>query len=284
MAHSPPPSSGPPSVGPPSVGPPPAGKKPVTGHTRTFVLAVDRAVYWFSKHWLAVLNSMAAIYVGLPILAPMLMAVGATRPGQMIYTLYRPLCHQKASASLFLFGEQYAYPREMAGTDLRSIDAYLDQLPGYSDVPLENWLAFSAADSRFTGNSVMGYKIALCIRDIGIYGFVLVGGLLYGLLARRRKISPLPFWLFLIIGMGPIGLDGFSQLFGYLATPLDGSAPVGLAALIARIFPLRESTPFLRFFTGAWFGLMTIWLLYPHLQQAMTEMEQMLEAKLSRVK
>jgi hypothetical protein len=93
MAHSPPPSSGPPSVGPPSVGPPsvgppPAGKKPVTGHTRTFVLAVDRAVYWFSKHWLAVLNSMAAIYVGLPILAPVLMAVGATRPGQMIYTLY----------------------------------------------------------------------------------------------------------------------------------------------------------------------------------------------------
>jgi uncharacterized membrane protein len=53
---------------------------------------------------------------------------------------------------------------------------------------------------------------------------------------------------------------------------------------MCQFFPLRESTPYLRFFTGVWFGLMTVWLLYPHLQQAMTEMEQMLEAKLSRVK
>jgi uncharacterized membrane protein len=259
---------------------PPSSKKPVTGHTRTFVLAVDRAIYRFSQHWLAVLNIVVAIYVGLPILAPVLMANGATRAGQAIYTLYRPMCHQQASRSLFLFGEQIAYPREIADTNLRAIDTYLDQLPGYTDVPLENWLAFSMADGRFTGNSVMGYKMALCARDIGIYGFILIGGLLYGLLAWRWKISPLSFWLFAIVGMGPIGLDGFSQLFGYLATPLDGSAPTGLAAAMAHVFPLRESTPLLRFVTGAWFGLMTVWLLYPRLHNAMADTKQMLATKL----
>jgi uncharacterized membrane protein len=261
--------------------PPPSGKQPVTGRTRTFVLAVDRSVYRFSQHWLAVLNTMVAIYIGLPILAPVLMANGATRAGQAIYTLYRPMCHQKASRSLFLFGEQLAYPRETADTSLRSIDAYLIEL-GYTDVPLDNWLAFNAFDSRFTGNSLIGYKMALCARDMGLYSFVLIGGLLYGLLRRWRQIPPLPFWLFLVIGLGPIGWDAISQLIGYLATPLDGSDPTGLAAQIARIFPLRESPPFLRFFTGAWFGLTVVWLFYPRIQPAMAEMAQTLEAKLSQ--
>jgi uncharacterized membrane protein len=258
-------------------------RKPVTGHTRTIVLAVNRAVYWFSKHWLAALNLIAAIYVGLPILAPVLMANGATRAGEMIYTIYRPMCHQKASRSLFIYGEQIAYPREIADTELRSIDDYLDQLPAFADVPLENWLAFSAADSRFLGNAVMGFKMALCARDIGIYGFVLLGGLLFGLIRWWRQDVPLlPFWLFVLIGVVPIGLDGFSQLFGYLAMPLDGSAPTGLAAQLARIFPLRESTPFLRFMTGGWFGLTAVWLLYPHIQYAMRDMEQQLGPKLAR--
>lgn len=258
-------------------------KKPVTGRTRTFVLAVDRAVYWLSKHWLATLNVIAAIYVGLPILAPVLMASGASRAGELIYTIYRPMCHQKASRSLFLYGEQPAYPREIADTDLRSIDAYLDQLPAYSDVPLENWLAFDLADGRFTGNAVMGFKMALCARDIGLYGFILIGGLFFGLLGPwRKRVPPLPFWLFLLIGVLPIGLDGFSQLFGYLATPLDGGEASGLLALLAQLFPLRESTPQLRLATGAWFGLMVVWLLYPRLQQAMGEMAQTLGPKLAQ--
>jgi uncharacterized membrane protein len=262
--------------------PPSSGKQPVTGRQRTVVLAVDRAVYWFSKHWLAVFNTLAALYVGLPILAPILMANGATRAGQAIYLIYSPMCHQMASRSLFLFGDQYAYPREIAGTEMRPIEAYLDQIPEFAGMAPENWVAFTLAARRFLGNEEMGYKMALCARDIGIYGFVLIGGLLYGLLRRRVRIKPLPFLAFVVIGMGPIGLDGFSQLFSYWATPPDGSAPGALAEMVLRLFPLRESTPFLRTFTGAWFGLMLVWLAYPHVEEGMSETEQGLAEKLRR--
>lgn len=262
--------------------PPPSGKKPVSGRQRTIVLGVDKAVYWFSRHWLAVFNTLAALYVGLPILAPMLMAAGATRPAQAIYTLYSPMCHQMASRSLFLLGEQYAYPRAIAGSDLRPIDDYLDGLPEFANVSAENWIAFTLAARQFLGNEEMGYKMALCARDIGIYGFVLLGGLLYGLLRRRMNVKALPFIAFVIIGMGPIGLDGFSQLFGYWATPTDGSAPGAIGELILRVFPLRESTPFLRTFTGAWFGLTLVWLAYPHVEEGMKDTARDLEAKLRR--
>jgi uncharacterized membrane protein len=88
---------------------------------------------------------------------------------------------------------------------------------------------------------------------------------------------------FIIIGMGPIGLDGFSQLFGYWATPVDGSAASGIAEFVQRIFPVRESTPLLRTLTGAWFGLCLVWLAYPNIEAGMKQTRAELEEKLKRV-
>lgn len=261
--------------------PPP--KKVVTGRTRDFVIGADKLIYKFSKHWLAVLNTIIAIYVALPILAPVLMNVGATGPARVIYTMYSPMCHQMASRSFFLFGEQAAYPRALAGTDLNPLESYTPTLPEFSGVEEGNWAAFFVAAREFLGNEQMGYKMALCERDIAIYGFVLIGGLLYGLVRRFRVVRPLPFILFLIIGMGPIAWDGFSQLFSYYATPLGGGEPAGVQAFLSSIFPLRESTPFLRTFTGALFGFMLVWLAYPHLDVNMGRTEADLEAKLRRI-
>jgi hypothetical protein len=50
------------------------------------------------------------IYVGLPFLAPTLMKVGAETPANIIYRVYKPLCHQFGFRSFFLFGEQPFYP------------------------------------------------------------------------------------------------------------------------------------------------------------------------------
>ncbi len=83
--------------------------------------------------------------------------------------------------------------------------------------------------------------------------------------------------------MGPIALDGFSQLFGYYATPLGGGEAVGVQAFLGSIFPLRESTPFLRAFTGALFGFTLVWLAYPHLDYSMGRTEDDLERKLTRI-
>jgi uncharacterized membrane protein len=258
-------------------------RTPVTGRQRSIVIGIDRSVYWLSKHWLAVFNTIAILYVGLPILAPALMNAGLETPARIIYRVYSPLCHQMTQRSFFLFGDQYAYPREIAGTDLVPIEAYIDDIPEFNNVEPDNWPAFFTAARRFLGNEQLGYKIALCQRDIGIYLFVLVGGLLYGMLRNRINIKPMPILLFIVIGLGPIALDGFSQLFSYWSTPLDGSTPTGIAATMQSVLPLRESTPLLRAFTGAWFGLALVWLAYPHVNESMKDTESQLGAKLSRI-
>jgi hypothetical protein len=46
---------------------------------------------------------------------------------------------------------------------------------------------------------------------------------------------------------------------------------------------LRESSPFLRTFTGALFGFMLAWLTYPHVEGGMKGTERDLERKLRRI-
>ena len=126
------------------------------------------------------------------------------------------------------------------------------------------------AARRFIGNPQVGYKVAFCERDVAIYAAMLLFGLLYA--ASGRRIPPLPWYLWLLIGIGPIGLDGFSQLISQI--PLDA---------IQRVLPYRESTPFLRTLTGGLFGLMTAWFVYPMLEQAMSETRALLERKQARL-
>ena len=239
-------------------------------------IRIDKMVYWVSRHWLALLNTIVAIYIGLPILAPILMSMGATRPAQMVYTIYSPLCHQMASRSFFIGGEQYAYPRELAGTDLVPIEAYMDGIPEFAAASPDpaQWATFLLPARRFLGNATLGYKMALCERDMAIYGFVLLGGLLFGLLRRFRTVKPLPVWAFILFGLGPIALDGFSQLLSQYGTALP---PL---SFLNAVFPLRESSPFLRTFTGAMFGFMLVWLTYPHIDKGMQGTEHDLEQKL----
>ncbi len=250
----------------------PSEKQPVSGWQRTLVIAIDRSIYGLSKHWLALFNIVALFYVTLPIVAPVL----------FFFFIYSPLCHQMAQRSFFILGEQPAYPREIAGTDYTPIEAYIGDIPEYEGVSPDNWPAFFAASRSFTGNEVMGYKMALCERDIGIYGFVLIGGLVYAMLRNRFNIKPLPFWLFIIIGILPIAIDGFSQLISYWVSPLDGSAASGFFASIQNLFPLRESTPTMRALTGGLFGFMLVWLTYPHVNIGMKGTEKSLGDKLRK--
>jgi uncharacterized membrane protein len=212
-----------------------------------------------------VFSGIAAVYVGLPILAPIFMQAGLERPARLIYTIYSPMCHQMASRSFFLLGEQYAYPRAIAGTDLVPFESYMRTLPEFAGISTDpaDWPDFLFAARRFLGNSEMGYKMALCERDIGIWGFFFIGGLVYAFLRRFGRVRPMPILLFLLIGLLPIALDGFSQLFSQFAI-----ATGGLGFLDA-IFPLRESTPFLRALTGALFGFSLVWLTFPRIEPQM---------------
>jgi len=217
----------------------------------------DRTMAWISRHYMAILNFFILLYFGLPILAPVLMNAGATLPARVIYTMYKPLCHQFGFRSFFLFGEQAYYPLQEAGiADVKTFE----QVTGFED--LDNPAAYSRWQAReFTGNETVGYKMALCERDIAIYGAIFLFGLVFALTGRR--IKPLHWALWLLIGLGPIGLDGFSQLFSQMEW-----------SWLVSILPYRESTPLLRVLTGGFFGLATAWFAYPYMEESMAETRQ----------
>lgn len=227
----------------------------------------DRAMDWVSRHYLALVNLFMLLYLGLPVLAPVFMKVGATLPANVIYTIYKPLCHQFGFRSFFLFGEQPYYPLQEAGmTGIKTFE----QITGFQD--LRNPVAYSRLEARqFIGNETVGYKMAFCERDFAIYAGIFLFGILYALSGRR--IKPLHWALWFAIGMIPIGLDGFSQLFSQMDW-----------AWLATYLPYRESTPFLRVLTGGLFGLTTAWFAYPYMEESMAETRQFFIKKFEAIR
>ncbi len=231
-----------------------------SGYSNTWTSA-DRVTYWFSNHYVGVLNMIVVVYLGLAILAPVLMKVGWEVPARWLYRGYSLVCHQLAYRSIFLFGEQYVYPRAAAG--IAGLYTF-NEATGFGEgSTVEDLLAART----FVGNDTIGYKIALCQRDVAIYGGILAFGVLFAIVARR--LPPLPWYLWLLIGILPIALDGFSQLFSQ--PPLE-------------FIPFRESTPYLRILTGFLFGYTTAWFGYPLVEQTMAETRQLMSRKLARIR
>ena len=104
----------------------------------------------FRRHWLLVTNGAVAVFVALPLLAPVLMAAGRPDLAAPIYAAYHYVCHQWAFRSYFLFGPEVTYGADM-----------LSDLVGTS------------AMYGLLGSSDLGYKVAFCERDLAIYTTVL---------------------------------------------------------------------------------------------------------------
>ena len=246
---------------------------------RAQLLKRNKNAKWVARHWWKLVTLLLAVYVTLPIMAPVLMKAGATAPANALYTMYSPMCHQFAFRSTFLFGEETVYPREAAQAGGATFEEYAVQseefqkifvrrqrnagLEGYefNAADLAVWspeLQFSARE--FRGDEQMGYKIALCQRDIMIYLTMTMAGFLFGFL--RHRLRPAPFALYVLLGVAPIGLDGFSQLFGY--PPFD-SLP------LLDSWEVRETKPLFRYMTGALFGLMNVWLAFPYIERSAKE-------------
>ena len=185
------------------------------------------------------------------------MSAGYTRPASVIYRFYGLVCHQLAFRSWFIFGDQPAYPREAAGVD--------NLLPYNIATGMNEDDELSAR--QFIGNQSVGYKVALCERDVAIYGGILLFGLIFSV--TGRKIKPLPWYLWLMVGIIPIAIDGFSQLLSQ--PPLN-------------MFPYRESTPFLRSLTGFLFGFTTAWFGYPIVEESMQDVRRYYGQKIARAR
>jgi uncharacterized membrane protein len=215
----------------------------------------DRFSFWLSKHLMLLINVFIFLYAGLPFLAPVLMKANIVAPAKVIYAIYSPLCHQLAFRSWFLFGEQPFYPRALA--DLRGYKTFEQE----SGIPSSDIFAARS----FIGNQTVGYKVALCERDTAIYASMFLFGTVF--ILTGRKLKTIPWYLWIIFGLVPIAIDGFSQLPG-----LSGG-------LLPAWVPIRESSPLLRVITGTLFGGTTAWYLYPMIEESMQETRQFLASK-----
>jgi len=213
----------------------------------------DRLFHWLSRHYMVVFNGFVLIYVGLAFLAPILQANGNITPAKLIYTVYGRLCHQLSYRSWFILGDQAAYPRVVAD---------VDRLLTYGEATGFDPFDINTA-INFVGNEALGFKTALCQRDIAIYTGILLFGLIFSI--SGKKIPGLPIAVWFLLGIVPIGLDGASQLVSQL--PWD-------------IIPIRESTPLLRTITGGLFGFSTAWFGYPIVEESMADTRKILTVKL----
>ncbi len=184
---------------------------------------IERVADGIVKHWLAALNIIFLLYVGLPLLAPVLMQVGAETPARVIYAIYRPACHQLPERSFFLFGASPVYGRA--------------QLPASGPAASDNLLV----RRTYIGDAQHGYKVAICQRDVAIYGSMFLMGLLFALM--RGSLPKLRARWLLLFAL-PMFIDGTTQLVG-----------------------LRSSTWALRLITGTIFGVGLVWFIYPHIEE-----------------
>jgi uncharacterized membrane protein len=221
------------------------------------ITKTDSFTLWLSQKYMFILSLLLFVYVGLPFLAPVLMKNNLNGPASLIYTIYSPVCHQLAYRSWFLFGEQPFYPRALA--QVAGVKTY-EEVSGTDPANL-------LAGRQFLGNQDLGFKVAICERDVAIYGSMLLFGILFML--TGRKIKAIPWYVWVGIGMIPMGIDGGSQLFSF--------AP----GFFPSWFPIRESTPFLRTLTGALFGITTTWYVFPIIEESMVESRSFILRKIA---
>ena len=207
------------------------------------------------RHWPLIVSLALALFVGLPWLAPILMARGYQGPAQLIYFAYGLTCHQLPERSYFLFGAKAMY-------SLHEIQAVW---------PSDNILL----RRQFVGTPEMGYKVAFSDRMVSMYTAMLVGVLLYGLL--RHRLPRLSWRVFLAMGVLPMFLDGFSHLvndvteWGFRDTNAWFATLTShqLAASFYAGDALGSLNWWLRLVTGVLFGLTTVWFIFPFVQQSM---------------
>lgn len=211
-----------------------SARQPVTGRTRDLVILADKAIFQLAKHWLFLANLFWGLYVGLPLLAPLLMTTGYTTPAKIIYLIYRPACHQRPERSFFLGGPQVVYtPQELEAAGVRT-----------------------GLFSRDIGNEAVGWKVAICQRDVALYGSTVLAGLAYGLVRKRLGTWLMPFRYYLLF-IAPLGVDGLLQLFG-----------------------IYESNYIARTITGAICGFGSVLMVYPYLQKGFDDTRRTINSKL----
>lgn len=231
-----------------------------TAENKTSKLWGSRINRWFERHWLLTFNGTWGVFVFLPWLAPLLMKLGLTGPGRVIYTIYSVFCHQLPERSWFLFGPSLSY------TPLQIAQAW-----GYSLVDISHELV----RRQFIGTSELGWKVAWSDRMVAMYTSIFLFGLLYALL-REVGIRPKGLsWPLLLLLVAPLAVDGTTHLVNDILR-LDFRDTNGWAVILTNgLFPptfypgdlFGSLNSVLRLGTGLLLGLGIVGFLWPLMEQ-----------------
>ncbi|MFH1685848.1 MAG: DUF2085 domain-containing protein [Candidatus Micrarchaeota archaeon] len=133
------------------------------------------------------------------------------------YDVFGPLCHQKLSRSFCVFQEEGSmWIDNCSPQDGQFINSNIDR-----------------ELIKVIKGDAIGFKMPLCSRDMGLYGAMLLAGLIYPFVRKLEDKTLYPS-IFLIVALVPIGLDGGVQIISELG-----------------LFPIvYESTNIIRLATG----------------------------------
>ena len=192
------------------------------------------------------------MWVFIPFLAPLFMHIGWTGAGKAIYLMYSFFCHQLPERSFFFFGEKNMY-------SLPEIQAVWQNT--VNPIILR----------QFTGNEVMGWKVAWSDRMIWFYTSVWLFAVIW--YPFRRKIKPISWWAFVLLLL-PMLLDGSTHAVSDFAGIGQGFRDTNtwLIGITNNSFPasfyagdaLGSFNSVTRFLTGILAGLGIIWLSFPY--------------------
>lgn len=239
-------------------------------------LKLVRAVYFLMRHWLTILIVVLGFINILPFIAPLLMKFGLNDPAELIYTLYTPLCHQMAQRSFFLFGEKVMYtPQElpiMLSGDL-----------------IQNMFALKA----FSGNELLGWKVAWSDRMVYMYGMIWLALIVYQQLRVNFQIKRINLILFAILLM-PMAVDGTT----HVASDFQDGLFEGfryhnewLANLTHHVLPqsfyvgdtFGTFNSWMRLISGIGFGMGVVWLVIPMMDESITRDTEIIGQKLQMI-
>ncbi|MDM8528226.1 DUF2085 domain-containing protein [Anaerolineales bacterium HSG24] len=237
----------------------------------------------FERHWLAIFNGVWGIFVAGPFVAPILMAIGLTTPGRVVYFIYNFFCHQLPERSWFLFGSQSSYTKEQIAESFcqhpaeqawfpfsEQLNISPEHIAASCQYPL-NAISNELVRRLFIGTSDFGWKVAWSDRMVSMYTSIFIFGVIYAILKRYGfRFNPLHWALFLLL-IVPLAVDGTTHLINDAFRLSFRDTNTWAAILTGYIFSpnfyagdaLGSVNSLLRILSGLFFGFAVVGFLWP---------------------
>ncbi|MDM8530685.1 DUF2085 domain-containing protein [Anaerolineales bacterium HSG25] len=237
----------------------------------------------FERHWLAIFNGLWGVFVTMPFVAPILMAIGLTTPARGIYFIYNFFCHQLPERSWFLFGPQFSYTKEQIGEAFckypteqawfpfsTQLNINPEQLVTACQYPL-NAISSEIVRRQFIGTPDLGWKVTWSDRMVSMYTSIFIFGVIYAILKRYGfRFNPLHWALFLLL-IVPLAVDGTTHLITDALRLEFRNTNAWAAILTGSVFApdfyagdaLGSINSWLRIISGLLFGFGVVGFLWP---------------------